>query len=184
MSSVASSGFGIALCVAIVAASPEVHSQGARELPAVPSTGPAQLVDSLGNTVGRPLTDNVVLITLERDMATPAIIRAVYDPNGRMASGLALWQSGGSVLFTSPDCTTGAHVNSGALAGVRAATQVQTRTGIVLYAGPIGMPSTIDVRSILYDSGCSPISVRQSGLFPVLATLNLSTTYPPPLAFR
>lgn len=175
---------GIALCVAMVASSPDARAQSAAELPAISSTGPARLVDSLGNTVGRPLTDNVVLITLERDVATPASIRAVYDPNGRMASGLALWQSGGSVLFTSPDCTTGAYVNSGALAGVRAATQVQTRTGIVLYAGAIGMPSTVDVRSILYDSGCSPISVRQSGLFPVLATLNLSATYPPPLAYR
>src|SRR5437016_1282892 len=64
-------------------------------------------------------------------------------------------------------------------AGVRAATQVQTPAGIVLYVGAIGTGTTVAVHSILYDTGCSPVTVQQNGLLPVLATINLSTTYPP-----
>jgi hypothetical protein len=42
----------------------------------------------------------------------------------------------------------------------------------------------VAVHSILYDTGCSPVTVQQNGLLPVLATINLSTTYPPPLSFQ
>ena len=100
------------------------------------------------------------------------------------ASGLATWQAGGSVLFTSSDCTTGAHVYSSSHAGVRAATQVQTPAGIVLYVGAIGTATTVAVHSILYDTGCAPVTVQQNGLLPVLVTVNLSTAYPPPLSFQ
>jgi hypothetical protein len=172
------------LCGTLAVASPNAYCQSAGGIPASTSTGAVALIDSTGKVVGHALTETVVLVTLQRDVTAPASIRAVYDNDNRIASGLASWQSGGSVLFTSPDCTNGAYVHGGAIAGVRAATQVQTREGIVLFAGAIGMPTTVEVRSILYDTGCSPIAVRQSGLFPALATLNLSATYPSPLSFR
>jgi hypothetical protein len=101
-----------------------------------------------------------------------------------MASGVATWHSGGSVLFTSTDCTTGAHVYGLPYAGVRAAAQVQTPAGIVLHVGAIGMAASVAIRSILYDTGCVPVTIQQSGLFPVVTTVNLTTAYPPPLSFE
>jgi hypothetical protein len=142
------------------------------------------LVDSTGKIAARPLNDTLMLITVSSGVAAPASIRPIHDADGRTASGLATWQSGGSVLFTSFDCTTGAHVYSSTHAGVRAATQVQTPAGIMLYSGAIGTATTVAVRSILYDTGCSPVTVEQNGLLPVLATVNLSTAYPPPLSFQ
>jgi hypothetical protein len=183
------SGNPTTACVAtlyavLVVAAHGACAQGVADASSNASSGAIMLIDSTGKVTARALTDTVVLMTLERDVAAPASIRPIYGDDGRMASGLAAWQSGGSVLFTSPDCTAGAHIYSGTYAGARAATQVQTPDGIVLYAGAVGISTTVEVRSILYDTGCSPISVRQNGLFPVLATLNLSTTYPPPLSFR
>ena len=52
--------------------------------------------------------------------------------------GMATWQSGGSVLFTSSDCTTGAYVYSSTSGGARATTQLQTSLGMMLYVGAIG----------------------------------------------
>jgi hypothetical protein len=142
------------------------------------------LVDSTGQVAARPLNDTIVLITVGSGVVAPASIRSIHDADGRSASGLAMWQSGGSVLFTSSDCTTGAHVYSLSHAGARAATQLQTPAGIMLYVGAIGTATTVAVRSILYDTGCSPVAVRQNGLLPVVATLNLSTAYPPPLSLQ
>jgi hypothetical protein len=142
------------------------------------------LVDSTGKVAARPLNDTVMLITMGSGVAAPALIRLIYDAEGRTASALATWQSGGSVLFTSSDCTTGAHVHTSTPAGTRATTQVQTSAGIMLYVGAIGTATTVAVRSILYDNGCSPVTVQQNGLLPVLATINLTTAYPPPLSFQ
>ena len=50
--------------------------------------------------------------------------------------------------------------------------------------GTNGFATTVTVRSILYDNGCASVTVRQNGLVPVDATVNLTTTYPPPLSFR
>ncbi len=146
---------------------------------------PAVLIDSAGRIAGRPFADGVVLVT---DPAThivaPASIRAIAGEDGRAASGLATWQSGGSVLFTSVDCSSGAHVYTGGGAGLRAASQVQTAQGVVLFAGAFGAPTTVSIRSILYDTGCSAVAVRQNGLVAVDAAINLTTTFPPPLSFR
>ena len=137
-----------------------------------------------GKAAARPLNDTIMLISVSSSVAAPALIRPIYDADGRTASGLATWQSGGSVLFTSSDCTNGAHVYSSPYAGARAATQVQTPAGIVLYVGAIGTAITVAVHSILYDNGCSQVTVQQNGLLPVLVTMNLSTAFPPPLSFR
>lgn len=142
------------------------------------------LVDSTGKVAAKPLNETIMLVTIGNGVAAPALIRPIYGPDGRIASGLATWQSGGSVLFTSSDCTTGGHVYSLPHAGVRAAAQVQTPAGIVLHAGAIGPAGTVAVRSILYDTGCAPVTVQQNGLFPVLATFNLDTAHPPPLSFQ
>ena len=99
-----------------------------------PSSNPIVLVDSTGKVVATPLNETIMLITISTGVAAPALIRPIYDSDGRTASALATWQAGGSVLFTSSDCTTGAHVYSLPNAGVRAATQVQTPAGIMLYA--------------------------------------------------
>jgi len=40
------------------------------------------------------------------------------------------------------------------------------------------------VESIRYQTGCAQVSVRQSGLIPVVITLNLTSAYPPPLSFQ
>ena len=145
---------------------------------------PIMLVDSTGKASARPLNETIMLITVSSGVVAPAMIRPIDDTDGRTASGLATWQSSGSVLFTSFDCTTGAYVYSPPHAGVRAASQVQTPAGIVLYVGAIGSGTTVAIHSILYDTGCSPVTVQQSGLFPVLVTVNLSTVYPPPLSFQ
>ena len=148
-----------------------------------PPSAPA-LVDSNGKRVARPLTDTMMLISLGDGVVAPASIRPIYDADGRTASGTATWQAGGSVLFTSSDCTTGGHVYSLPVAGVRAAAQVQTAAGIVLYIGAIGSATTVGVHSILYDTGCAPVTIQQNGLLPVVTTLNLSKAYPPPLSFQ
>ena len=155
---------------------------GAQESSASPK--PVVLVDSSGNVAGRPLDETIMLVTVDSGVVAPALIRPIYDPDGHTASGLATWQAGGSVLFTSSDCTAGAHVYGSAHAGVRATTQVETPTGIILYAGAVGTANTVAIQSILYDTGCAPVKVRQNGLFPVLAIVNLSTAYPPPLSFQ
>jgi hypothetical protein len=148
------------------------------------SPKPVVLVDSSGNVAGRPLDDTLLVVTVASGVVAPALIRPIYDADGHTASGLATWQAGGSVLFTSSDCTAGAHVYGSTHAGVRAATQVETPAGIVLYAGAVGTASTVAVQSILYDTGCAAVTVRQNGLFPVVAVVNLSTAFPPPLSFQ
>jgi hypothetical protein len=70
------------------------------------------LVASTGKVTARPFNDTVMLITISSGVAAPTMIRPIYDGDGRTAWGMATWQSGGSVLFTSPDCTTGAYVYS------------------------------------------------------------------------
>ena len=114
---------------------------------------PVVLVDSTGKVAARPLNETIMLVTIGNGVAAPALIRPIYGPDERIASGLATWQSGGSVLFTSSDCTTGAHVYSSPHAGVRAAAQVQTPAGIVLHVGAIGPATAVAIRSILYDTG-------------------------------
>ena len=145
---------------------------------------PIVLLDSTGKVAARALNDTVMLVTLDSGVVAPASIRPIYDAEGRTISGLAIWQSGGSVLFTSSDCTRDSYVYSLPQAGVRAATQVQTQAGIVLYAGAIGTGTTVVVRSILYDTGCALVTVKQDGLHPVVATVNLSAAYPPPLSLQ
>ena len=143
------------------------------------------LVDSNGRIAARALSETHVLVTdpLTRVIA-PAAIRPIRGDDGRTASGLATWGSGGSVLYTSPDCSIGAYIYSDSSAGFRAASQVETPSGIVLVIGGIGFATTVTVRSILYDNGCASVTIRQNGLVPVDATVNLTTTYPPPLSFR
>ena len=149
-----------------------------------PSLNPIVLVDATGKAAAKPLNETIVLVTIGSGVVAPASIRPIYGPDGREASGLATWQAGGGVLFTSPDCTTGAHVYSSSRTGVRATTQVQTRAGISLYVGAVGQATTVSVQSILYDTGCAPVVVRQNGLHPVEATVNLDVAYPPPLSFQ
>ena len=145
---------------------------------------PVVLLDSAGKVAARPLNETLVLVTAGNGIAAPASIRPIYGPDGRPASAWATWQSGGSVLFTSADCTSGAHIYGSQYAGVRAAAQVQTPGGIVLYVGAEGAANTVAVRSVLYETGCAPLTVEQNGLFPVLETVNLSAAYPPPLSFQ
>lgn len=143
------------------------------------------LSDSTGKVAARPFNETIMLITVDSGgVAAPALIRPIYGADGRTASGLATWQSDGSVLFTSSDCTTGAYVYSLPQACVRATTQVQTPVGVMLYVGAIGSTTTVAVRSILYDTECSPVMVQQNGLMPVLVTVNLGTVYPLPLSFQ
>lgn len=157
---------------------------GAQGAAPSPSPDPVVLVDSTGKLAGRPLNETIMLVTVASGVMAPALIRPIYDPDGHTASGLATWQAGGSVLFTSSDCTAGAHVYGSPHAGVRATTQVETPTGTILYVGAVGAASTVAIESILYDTGCAPVKVRQNGLFPVLTIVNLSTAYPPPLSFQ
>jgi hypothetical protein len=143
------------------------------------------LVDSTGTIAGRPFADGVVLVTEPAShIVAPASIRALAADDGRAVSGLATWQTGGGVLYTSADCSIGAHVYTGNGAGLRAAAQVQTARGVVLFVGALGAPRTVSVRSILYDNGCSAVTVRQNGLVPVDVAVNLTTAFPPPLSFR
>jgi hypothetical protein len=150
----------------------------------VGSGNPIALVDSAGKVAARPLNETIMLIAVGSGVVAPASIRPIYGADGRAASALATWHSGGSVLFTSPDCTTGAHVYSSPHPGVRAASQVQAQAGIMLYVGESGPTVTVTIQSILYDTGCAVVAVLQNGLLPVVATLNLTTTYPPPLSFQ
>ena len=175
----------IAMIVAVALAANGVASaQSAGGTVSSPSPTPIVLVDSTGKVAARPLNETMVLVTVSSEIAAPALIRPIYDTDGRTASGLATWQAGGSVLFTSSDCTAGAHVYSSPFAGVRATTQVQTPAGIVLYVGAVGPATTVAIQSILYETGCAPVTVRQNGLLPVLASVNLTATYPPPLSIQ
>lgn len=109
------------------------------ETPNATIAAPLVLLDSTGKTAARPLNDNLVLITVSPGgVVAPAFIRPIHNADGKPASGLAMWASGGSVLFTSADCTTGAHVFSLANAGVRSTSQVETPDGTVLYVGRLG----------------------------------------------
>lgn len=149
------------------------------------SAAPIVLRDATGAIAGRALEGTLVLVKVDPGgVVAPAFIRPLYDTDGRTASGIATWAGGGSVLFTSADCTRGAHIHTLSNAGLRASSQVETPDGTILYVGAIGAPVTIDVKAILYASGCSPVSVRQNGVVPVDASVNLTTTFPPPLAFQ
>ena len=170
-----------AIGIAVAAAGGAPFAQGLSDV--APAARPIALVDASGNAAARPFTETLVLVTLGAVVA-PADIRPIYGADGRAASGLATWHSGGSVLFTSADCTAGAHVHSSAHPGLRASAQVQTAAGIVLFAGAIGPSVTEAIQSILYDNGCASVAVRQNGLVPVVANVNLTTTYPPPLSFQ
>ena len=176
----------VAVAVAIgVAASATASAQKAAAGAPPPPASPIVLVDSTGKAAARPLTDTLMLVAVTGGgVSAPASIRPIYDADGRTASGLATWQSGGSVLFTSFDCTTGAHVSSPGNAGLRTTAQVQTPDGIMLFVGAIGTPTTVAVHSILYGSGCSPVTVQQNGLVPVEASVNLTVAYPPPLSLQ
>ena len=83
-----------------------------------PSLSPIVLVDATGKAVAKALNETTVLVTIGRGVVAPAAIRSIHGPDGHEASGLAIWQAGGGVLFTSPDCTTGAHVYGSSRAGV------------------------------------------------------------------
>ena len=171
------------IAIAALALEP-VRAQVSVATPTPRPGGPIALVDSNGNVAARPLSETLMLVGLGGGVVAPAVIRPIYDAEGRAASALATWHSSGSVLFTSADCTTGAHVYSSAHPGIRAASQVKTQAGIVLYVGAVGLPITTAIRSILYDTGCAPVAVSQNGLLPVVTSVNLTTTYPPPLSFQ
>lgn len=150
-----------------------------------PAASPIVLVDATGRVAAKALNDTLMLVAIAgTDISAPAFIRPVYDADGRAASGLATWQTGGSVLFMSFNCTTGAHVFSSGNPGVRATTQVETPQGIMLFVGANGTTTTVAVHSILYGNGCSAVTVQQNGLVPVEATVNLTAAYPPPLSLR
>jgi hypothetical protein len=142
------------------------------------------LLDAKGKVAARPFNDTLMLVAVTPGVVAPASIRPIYDADGHAASGLATWAGGGSVLFTSIDCTSGAHVFTTPHAGVRATSQVETPGGVNLYVGAIGNAATASIRSILYASGCAAVAVRQSGLVPVDAIVNLTTAYPPPLSLQ
>jgi len=145
--------------------------------------GTVVLMDSTGKVAARPLNETLMLVTVNGVVA-PASIRSIHDAEGHAASAFATWNAGGSVLFTSSDCTSGAHVYASQHPGVRAAAQVRTPAGIMLYAGADGAAATVTIKSVLYETGCASLTVRQGGLFPVQATVNLSAEYPPPLSFQ
>jgi hypothetical protein len=149
------------------------------------TTAPIVLIDSAGSIAGRSLNETLVLVTDRASgVVAPAAVRAIYDSDGRTISGSATWQANSSVLFASLDCTTGAHVFAATNPGLRASAQVQTASGVILYVGDNGATTSVNVRSILYGTGCTPVSVQQNGVVPVALTINLSATYPPPLSFR
>ncbi|HET7536082.1 MAG TPA: hypothetical protein VFJ90_06495 [Candidatus Didemnitutus sp.] len=175
----------IAPCVVVVFTSNGIASAQSTGAGGIsPTSSAVVLVDSTGKAAAKPLNESVVLVAIGTGVTAPASIRPIYGPDGRTVSGLATWQAAGSVLFTSGDCTTGANVYSSPYAGARAATQVQTPAGTILYAGAIGPTTTVSVQSVLYDTGCAPLRIQQNGLVPVVATLNLTTAYPPPLSFQ
>jgi hypothetical protein len=143
------------------------------------------LVDSTGQVAARALNETMMLVSVASNgVVAPAFIRPIFDADQRAASGLATWASGGSVLFTAPACTGSAHVPASTHGGVRATSQVETPEGTILYVGAIGAATTVAARSILYGNGCMAVDVRQNGVVPVVATVNLTATYPPPLAIR
>ena len=166
------------LLAAIVMASAAAFSQVN-----APIAAPVVLMDSTGKVAARPINETQVLLTVG-SLSAPASIGPVYGADGRSASGQATWQAGGSVLFTSADCSAGPHIFSPGHAGLRATTQVETPDGIMLFVGAVGATTTVAVRSILYASGCSPVTVLQNGLVAVEARVNLTATYPPPLSFQ
>jgi hypothetical protein len=53
------------------------------------------LVDSTGKAVARALNETIMLVTISSGVAASALIRPIYDSDGRRASGLATWQAGG-----------------------------------------------------------------------------------------
>jgi len=168
-----------------IARSATAYAQPGVDGGVIASRTPVVLVDSTGKFAGRPLNDNIMLVAFNGgDVEAPAFIRPIYDDTGREASGMATWQAGGSVLFTSPDCTTGGYVHSSSHAGVRAVAQVETPAGVVLYVGAVGTTATEVIHSILYGNGCAPVTVQQGGLVAVEATVNLTLAFPPPLSFR
>jgi hypothetical protein len=174
----------VATILAALFASGVVRAQSATATVRPPTAGTVVLMDSTGKVAARPLNETLMLVTVGNGVVAPASIRPIYGPGGHVASALATWQAGGSVLFMSPDCTTGAHVYASPHPGVRAAAQVQTPAGTLLYVGADGAAAAIAIESILYETGCASVTVQQSGLFPVIATVNLSTAYPPPLSFQ
>jgi hypothetical protein len=175
----------IAACaVAVLAANVSAHAESTGVAGNSPTPTTAVLVDSTGKAAAKPLGESIMLVTVGSGVTAPALIRPIYGPDGRAASGLATWQAGGSVLFTSGDCTSGANVYSSSYAAARAATQVQTQAGTILFVGAIGPTTTVSVRSVLYDTGCAPLKIEQNGLVPVVTTINLTTVYPPPLSFQ
>jgi len=171
--------FIVAVTLTAIAGSIAAHAQSAGD-----SAIPIVLLDSTGKIAARAVNDTMMLINAHRDVVAPAFIRPVYDGEGRAVSGIATWTADGSVLFTSADCTSGGHVFSSPHAGVRATNQVETPNGIVLYVGAVGSARTASIRSILYASGCASVTVRQNGLIPVDMTVNLTTSYPPPLSLQ
>ena len=174
---------GASVAVALIASGP-LRAQNGGAAGSSPSPRTIALVDSTGKAAAKPLSETIMLVTLSSGDTAPALIRSIYGPDGRTASGLATWQSGGGVLFTSSGCTGDAFVYSSTYAGVRGAAQVQTPAGVMLYVGAVGATTTAAIRSILYDTGCAQVSVEQNGLVPVVATVNLTSTYPPPLSFQ
>jgi uncharacterized protein YceK len=147
-------------------------------------SAPIVLLDSTGKVAARAFNDTMMLVTVHPAVVAPAFVHPIYDADGHAASGLATWASDSSVLFTSADCTSGAHVFSSNHAGLRATSQVETPGGTILFIGAISSTKTMPIRSILYGNGCSAVTVQQSGLIAVDMTVNLTTTYPPPLSFR
>jgi hypothetical protein len=147
-------------------------------------SAPIVLLDSTGKVAARALNDTMMVVTVHPAVVAPAFIHPIYDADGHAASGLAMWASDGSVLFTSADCTSGAHVFSSSHAGLRATSQVESPNGTILYVGAIATARTAMVRSILYGNGCRAVMVQQNGLIPVDMTINLTTTHPPPLSFQ
>ena len=145
---------------------------------------PIVLLDSTGKIAARAFTDTMMLITVHPAVVAPAFMHPLYDADGRAASGLATWASDGSVLFTSADCSSGAHVFTSNHAGLRATSQVATSGGTILYVGAIATARSASIQSILYGNGCRAVIVQQNGLIPVDLTVNLTTTYPPPLSFQ
>ena len=175
----------IAACVVVALTANGIASAQSTGVAGVsPALSSVVLVDSTGKAAAKPLNESIMLVAIGSGVAAPASIRPIYGPDGRTASGLATWQAGGSVLFTSADCTAGANVYSSSYAGVRATAQVQTPAGTILYVGAIGPTTTVSVQSVLYDTGCAPLVIQQNGLVPVVATVNLTTVYPPPLSFQ
>src|SRR4030095_4973871 len=76
----------------------------------LPSPGSVVLIDSTGKVAARPLNHTLMLVAVKNGVVAAASIRSLYDADGHAASAFATWNAGGSVLFTSSDCTSGPHV--------------------------------------------------------------------------